>query len=185
MVLLIIPTPPSTQDAYTESHSNGATDAEEEELQKQADRHAQAVGLGGTQSARVFVNGKEFDLNVYKKLERLAVAASDQMIMPLQRDAYYGQLSEHDNILNHLMSKDGVVKRLPMAALTEPQRFVSLYTTASFALPLADAPQKELTAALNAHLTYLGKPGTEFEVKVRWASGAKGQGPLCVETAPR
>jgi hypothetical protein len=152
-------------DARDAESADGSEQAEKP-LQEQADAFAREAGLGGTHSARVFVNGKEFDLGVYKKLERLAVAASDQMIMVLQRDAYYGKLRERDNILDHLMSKEGVVKRLPSPAFMAPRHFVSFYTAGSFVLPLADTPQNQLTSALNEHLVHVAKPGTEFEVKV-------------------
>lgn len=168
------------KDAADDSGAESADGSEQAEkpLQEQADAFAREAGLGGTHSARIFVNGKEFDLGVYKKLERLAVAASDQMIMVLQRDAYYGKLRERDNILNHLMSKEGVVKRLPSAAFMAPRHFVSLYTAGSFALPLTDTPQNLLTSALNEHLVYVAKPGTEFEVKVSRIGSRHMRGPI-------
>lgn len=123
--------------ADTDTDTDTATDTDGAvSLQTQSDRFAAACGLGGTQAPRVFVNGLEFDLSAHKKLLRLAIAAHDQLIMTLQRAAYYGEVTDADNILDYLMSKDGVVTRLPHASIVEPHRFVSIHSRVAHPMPL-------------------------------------------------
>lgn len=156
-----------------------------EDLQQQGDALLAAAGLPLGQGPLVFVNGEKYNLQQYGTLDRIVTTSQDQQLHTIQRDTYYGRLRDGDNVLDHFMSLPGVVKRLPLAALADARRFVSLHSKEEHALPLgewkergwgwrrlisfplATTPNSDLAAALHQHLLYMAKPGTEFDVKVR------------------
>lgn len=108
-----------------------------------------SVGLSrgdGLSRPRIFVNGEEFDLGRLGAVDKIVAAANEQQLSSLQRDTYYGRLRESDNVLDYLMRRANVEKRVPHQAFAEPSRFVSLHSKEAYALPLGelDGPRRML-----------------------------------------
>eukprot|EP00055_Hartaetosiga_balthica_P017429 m.116958 g.116958 ORF g.116958 m.116958 type:complete len:1554 (-) comp9315_c2_seq1:228-4889(-) len=140
-------------------HSICAPKSDYDTKRKEMDLFAREIGIANDGHPQVFFNGKELKNPTAANVQSLLLEEMKSVYPQVQRDVYYGMLSDYMNVLDHLMSKSTIVSSLTPSWLSKATSILSQEATSnavqSFQQHVGYIHMPKMAKKLKSHTVWL------------------------------